>query len=105
MKLGSQTGSLTNHILSRAVIGQPEPVVGMDCTLLAWTDRHAATIRMVTRSIITVQDDDGGVYHFRKNVGGMWDEVKLNHSTNRWNKTGGYGLRIGTREEYRDPSF
>lgn len=61
MKLGSQTGSVTNHIISRAVIGQPEPVVGMGCTLLGWTDRHAATITFVTidrgRRILWVKED------------------------------------------------
>ena len=44
MKLGTQTASMTNHIMSRAVIGQPEPTVGMGATILCWTDRHAATI-------------------------------------------------------------
>ena len=34
MKLGSQTGSVINHLYSRAVIGQPKPKVGMGCTLL-----------------------------------------------------------------------
>ena len=47
MKLGSQTGSVTNHIYSRATKGQPHPVVGMGATILLWTDRHAATITRV----------------------------------------------------------
>jgi hypothetical protein len=42
MKLGTHTGSLTNHIYSRAVPITPE--VGMGCTLLSWSDRHPATI-------------------------------------------------------------
>ena len=130
MKLGTQTGSLTNHILSRATIGQPEPVVGMGATLLAWTDRHAATIILVTNggAMLTVQEDKvvrtdsggpftetqrysyeanpaGAIHRFRKNKAGGWDEVSLNQKTNRWVKTGGYGLRIGERMEHRDPSF
>ena len=127
MKLGTQTGSLTNHILSRATIGQPEPVPGMGATVLAWTDRYAATIRIVTPTMITVQidkatridrngfsecqqwtyEDDpaGTVLRFRKNKSGGWDEVELNHRTNRYNKTNGHGLRIGERSEYRDMSF
>jgi primosomal protein N' len=44
MKLGAQTASLTNHLQSRATIGQPEPTVGMGATLLGWTDRYAGTI-------------------------------------------------------------
>ncbi|MBI0325563.1 hypothetical protein [Burkholderia plantarii] len=35
---------LVNHLQARAVIGQPEPVVGMGVTILAWTDRYAGTI-------------------------------------------------------------
>lgn len=47
MQLGKQTGSVTNHILSRATVGQPDPAVGMGATILCWTDRHAATITRV----------------------------------------------------------
>ncbi len=126
MKIGSQTNSLTNHILSRAVIGQPEPAIGMGATLLAWTDRHAATIKVVNGDLITVQEDTalrisgstqdgsaayeyaanptGAVYVFKKQKNGTWAEVRLSEK-NRWVKTGGYGLRVGSREEYRDPSF
>lgn len=132
MKLGSQTNSLTNHILSRAVIGQPEPVVGMGATLLAWTDRHAGTIFHVEKSksglfFIGVREDKairtdkngmsecqtydyvpcggGHVYYFRQTKSGTWEEVRLNDATGRYVKTGGYGLRIGERSEYRDFSF
>src|SRR5262245_23731157 len=132
MKLGTQTGSLTNHILSRAVIGQPEPAVGMGATVLSWTDRHAATITAVNRTWykriqIEVQEDrafrtDGngmsesqsytymrdpvGAKHtFRRLDNGSWQEIAFNQKTKRWAKTGGQGLRIGEREEYRDFSF
>lgn len=44
MKLGSETNSVVNHIYSRAVIGQPEPQVGMGGTVLHWTDRDPVTI-------------------------------------------------------------
>lgn len=44
MKLGTETASLINHLHSRAVIGQPEPVIGMGVTFLGWTDRSAGTI-------------------------------------------------------------
>jgi hypothetical protein len=129
MKLGTETGSMTNHLYSRAVIGQPTPEVGMGATVLCWTDRHAATIVVVYRDgeIITVQEDhakftgppgmsenqtysyspnkNGSTYSFRKDKNGTWSQVSLNPDTARWNKVKGPGLRIGEREEYRDPCF
>lgn len=129
MKLGSQTGSLTNHILSRAVIGQPEPVLGMGCTLLSWTDRHAATIVGVFKETKTIKvrqdlakrtdnngmsesqtyeysaDLSGMVLTYRQDKNGHWQQVEFNTVTKRFNKTDGYGLRIGEREEYHDFSF
>ena len=66
MKLGTQTGSVVNHLQSRGVIGEPRPVVGLGCTLLSWTDRNAGTIQSVEEIggskvvlyIITVTEDD-----------------------------------------------
>lgn len=43
MKLGTQTGSLMNHLYSRGQ--EQEPVVGEGATVLLWTDRHAYTVR------------------------------------------------------------
>lgn len=131
MKLGTQTGSVINHLHSRAVIGQPEPVVGMGATMLLWSDRHAATITNVQqvrgKLIVTVQRDhaavvagsghdgsaeysynrnpSGGEDHFRREDDGRWQQVVINRQTGRWGKVSGSGLRIGEREEYRDPSF
>lgn len=131
MKLGTQTGSLVNHLYSRAVIGQPEPELGMGATLLAWTDRHPATVTdtfLVGKTrYVTVQDDDakrldrngmseaqeyeytpnpkGRLTTFRRNKDGMWEEVEWNAGTNRWRKRGGYGLRLGERRKYYDFSF
>ena len=131
MKLGTETGSLVNHLYSRAVVGQPEPVVGMGATILMWTDRHAATIIEVWTdasgwAFVTVQADhakrtdqngqsesqtyeysanpNGAKRTWRQVEGGTWQEVELG-ATKRWKKTGGPGLRIGEREEYRDPCF
>ncbi len=42
MKLGTQTGSMTNHLMSN--VKSMEPMVGMGATVLMWTDRHACTI-------------------------------------------------------------
>lgn len=135
MKLGTQTGSVINHLHSRAVIGEPTPVVGMGVTILGWTDRHAGTIYSVTeitskayQYVIEVGIDDAKVvagsshdgsaqYEFtqrpdrprstyRKNrKTGFWEGAAINAETGRLVKSGGKGLRIGEREEYRDPSF
>lgn len=130
MKLGSQTGSITNHVLSRATIGQPVPEVGMGATILAWTDRYPATIVEVQvikgRTYVIVQEDDAkmisgdyynpGEYEFTRNPrasfqawrstkDGFWEGTVFNVRTKRWNKSEGNGLRIGDRDKYIDPSF
>lgn len=130
MNLGTQTNSLTNHLMSRATIGQPDPQVGMGATVLCWTDRHAATIFRVfkvgksqfvevRRDIATRVDrngmseaqdytykttPNGSADIFRFN-GGRWEHVRFNEDTKRWNATRGNGLRIGDRNEYHDFSF
>lgn len=129
MRLGTQTGSLMNHLYGRAVKGQPTPAIGMGATVLAWTDRRAATIIDVNGRIVTVQDDTatridgngmsecqqysfsenlyGAVTTFRQRKDGIWEEVRWNAETRRWNKVsgGGHGLRIGERCHYHDYSF
>lgn len=131
MKLGTETGSLVNHIYSVATKGQPEPTVGMGATILGWTDRNAVTITDVftagKRTYITAQQDhakridtngmsesqdyeytpnpNGALYNFRQNpTNGRWEEVYKNPETGRWIKSG-RGLRIGDRDEYYDFSF
>ena len=133
MKLGSQTASLSNHLLSRAVIGEPEVKAGMGVTFLSWTDRNPGTIfRVFTvgkATIIECRADDcirvdangmseaqeyeykirpnGSRSYFRKNVKtGFWERVSKNEETGRWNKlNSGCGIRIGEREKYHDFSF
>lgn len=134
MKLGSQTGSLINHLHSIGAIGQPKPKVGMGCTLLGWTDRHAGTITKVTeycgktwlyeievaRDTATVvagsAHDGSAVYEYTPGTGcnrtfgfnlrkQEWVEVFRNQATGKLNQARGYGLRIGERETYYDPSF
>lgn len=130
MKLGTETGSVVNHLMSRGTIGQPEPVVGMGCTVLHWTDRSAATIHEVTqvgsRVVIAVTydhakrtdsngmseqqdyeytpDPAGPRIHFRREADGRWREVQLNER-GRWVLRGGAGLQIGVRRAYHDFSF
>jgi hypothetical protein len=130
MKLGSDTGSLVNHIQSRATIGQPVPEVGMGATILGWTDRYPATIIDVQiikgRVYVTVQEDHAkmisgdyynpGEYEFTRNPAasfqtwrttenGMWEGTLFNAKTKRWVKNRGNGLRVGDRDRYNDPHF
>ena len=133
MKLGTQTGSPSNHLMSRAVVGEPEVKVGMGVTFLSWTDRNPGTIFRVMKvgkaTIIECRDDDykridkngmsesqeyeykirpnGCKSFFRKNEkSGFWERVTKNESTGRWNKSNsGCGIRIGEREKYHDFSF
>lgn len=130
MRLGNQTNSLVNHLQSRAVIGQPEPVVGMGATLLGWTDRNPATIVEVfkigkTQYVLVQEDnakrvDNNGMSEdqtyeytpnpdaykkaFRIGRNGLWEAV-IKNENDRYVKSGGNGLRIGEREKYYDFSF
>lgn len=119
MKLGTETGSLTNHIMSRAVIGQPTAAIGMGATVLCWTDRHAGTIQRVDSwaragkavTHVAVQEDwsfrtdkngmsecqdysyqpnpTGSWTYFQSTDGGAWQEMVKSTKTNRWNKVKG----------------
>ncbi|MGA0178868.1 MAG: hypothetical protein ACO3IC_07970 [Burkholderiaceae bacterium] len=129
MKLGSETGSVINHLYSRMTEGEPEPTVGMGATLLSWTDRNPATIVQVNmaKRYIVVQEDDAmrvdsnGMSEaqeyvftpnpnnrlriYRKVKSGEWVEHYVNPETNRLVQTRGCGLRIGERDKYYDFSF
>lgn len=131
LKAGTQTGSLMNHLYSRMVNGQPEPVVGMGATLLQWTDRDPATIVEVKKTkagawLIAVQEDkaqrtdnngfsesqeyeyspnpEASKQWFRFEDGKGWRGVRDN-GKGRMVLTGGGGLRIGEREKYHDFTF
>ena len=131
LKLGTQTGSLINHLYSRQTKGQADPVVGMGATLLGWTDREGATIVEVTKTkagawLIAVQEDnakridsngmsesqeyeyspnpDAGKQWFRFDEGKGWRSVRFNDK-GRWVLVDGDGLRTGDRDKYHDFSF
>jgi hypothetical protein len=133
VKLGTETGSVINHLYAAGTKGQPDPEVGMGATVLHWTDRHAGTIVAAEqdkqgRWVIQVQGDhakvvsgstyngsaqyeysanpNGGIDRFRFE-NGRWCELRLNHESGRLNKVkgGGHGLVIGRRDEHYDPSF
>lgn len=127
MNIGTQTGSLANHLYSRMTKDAPEPEVGMGATILCWTDRKAATVVKIEKNIIFVQIDkatrsdnngmsdvqdytyerdvEGPVYTFRKAKDGKWQEVTRNENTGRLNKIERYGLILGFRRQYHDYSF
>lgn len=129
LHLGKQTGSVTNHIYSRAVKGMPEPKIGMGATFLHWTDRSAGTIVRVfsigNDLAIEVQGDHAKrtdkngfsemqTYEYTRNLeapittwrfkDNRWQKMIKNPDTGRWNKGDG-GLYIGSRDTYWDPCF
>lgn len=131
MRLGSGTGSLVNHLYSRAV--RVEPEVGMDATLLSWTDRHPATVTEVFKkgkyNYFTVREDryerisgvigmDESVeYRFFPNEEGEgreetyrikengYERVFFDPDTKRFNKLNSGGVMLGRKEKYHDPHF
>lgn len=113
MKLGTETASLSNYLMS-GTKGQPTPQVGMGATILMWTDRKPATIVKVTRTQIHVREDRA----IRADKNGMSEcqsytfEEQPNAPVRvfRLRKTGAYKgdrgqLRIGERDSYHDYSF
>lgn len=131
MKLGSETGSLVNHIMAGPTAKVPE--VGMSATFLSWSDRYPGTIREVfTKGPWTYIGVSGDAYtridnngmsesqsyeydttdrgdrtYFRRKEGQGWQPVKKNADTGRWVKKDAAmgGIAIGYRERYYDFSF
>jgi len=117
LKLGTQTGSLINHVISCAKSITPE--VGMACTILMWSDRHAATIIEVSPKKIVVQDDiatrtdsygmsDCQSYDYTPNPEGAKSTYTL-RKNGKWVREGdsikGQQVAIGERDHYYDYSF
>lgn len=115
MKLGTETGSVNNWLLS-GTKGQPVPEVGMGATILMWTDRKACTIVKVTPTQIHVQEDKA----IRTDNNGMSECQSYRYESDttapvrifRLTKSGAYRdgrkgpqLRIGERSAYHDYSF
>jgi len=127
MKLGTQTGSLVNHLYSRMTLNEPEPTVGMGVTMLSWSDRHAGTIvevNMKKRYIAITEDDatridnngisesqqyeyttrlDGHITYYRKDRSGEWRKCYYNE--NKRLVFGCGGLILGERDKYYDFTF
>jgi hypothetical protein len=127
MKLGTQTGSLVNHLYSRMTLNEPEPTVGMGVTMLSWSDRDAGTIIEVNtkkRYIAVTEDDakridnngisegqeyeyttrlDGCITYYKKDKNGQWRKCYYNENNRMVFGRG--GLILGRREKYYDFSF
>jgi hypothetical protein len=131
LRLGRDTGSLTNYLMSgRQNI---EPTVCMGVTILMWTDRHAGTITDISgpyaNRVLSIREDtatridtngmsesqtysyepnpNGRLWTFKQNRAGRWCECVRNLKTGRWNicAGGGSGLRLDDRDAYYDYSF
>ena len=127
MKLGTQTGSLMNHIMSNTVTS--EIAVGTPATFLSWTDRHPGTVinvfekgaytylevrhdkvvyhedRSGNFDIVDGEDQFFSTFRFKTDNTSGFEKVSKNPETGRYNKLNVGGLTVGTREYYYDPSF
>lgn len=122
MKLGSETGSVMNHLMSRD--GNRLPVVGEGATELMWTDRHAYFVNSVSedqkRCVIEkakpIRTDDNGMseaqsYRFERT--GYETELRFKwgkwryRGKDAWNNNKWYPINIqfGYMDEYYDFSF
>ena len=118
MKLGTETGSLVNHLYARngcAIV----PNVGDGATICLWTDRHACTIVSVNGKRIGVKRDrasridSNGLsdaqdysYHRDHNAPVQW--FSWREKRREWIEVGtsnGNRLSLGKRKEYHDFSF
>jgi hypothetical protein len=116
MKLGRDTGSVSNWLMSGSN-GQPRPEVGMGVTLLHWTDRSAGTITRVSPSGKTfwfkvdraIRTDTNGMsesqqYRFEPDPAAPEQVARLTKNGG-YKTTGGPRLRLGQRSAYHDFSF
>jgi len=120
MRLGTDTGSMINHLMS-GTRGAPTPVVGMGATILGWTDRHPATIVAVSKtgSWVEIQEDNAkrtdsnGMsecqdYEFTPNTEAQVCRYSLRKNgayVRVGDSVNGSRLRIGERSKYYDYSF
>jgi hypothetical protein len=125
MRLGTETGSLINHVLTHNV-ESPAPFIGMAATLCSWTDRSPGTVIAWDGKLLRVQTDkairtdsngfsecqeytyeadhNGSQYIFKRDRNGKWRQCGWS-KTGRVVFTGGHGIVLGRREKYHDYSF
>ena len=89
MKLGSQTGSLVNHLYTTGAVQMPP--IGAGATLCRWTDRKAGTVFAIHKgTIVEVREDiatrtdslgmsDAQTYSYKTNVNGTRRYFRLRH--------------------------
>lgn len=117
MKLGRDTASVTNWLLS-GTNGQPDPAVGMGVTVLMWTDRHAGTITRVSESGKTfwfredtaIRTDGNGMsesqtYRYEPNPNANERRARIRKDGSWRESKTGTRLRLGSRSAYHDFSF
>lgn len=123
MRLGSETGSLVNHLRTHGIY-PTLPAVGDGATVMHWTDRDAATVIEVTVSksgktaVVTVQGDhvkrvdtngmsESQTYEYAPNPNGGKPSFKFRRVENGWKRVGknGPGVGFGYRDAYHDYSF
>lgn len=128
MKLGIETASVVNSMMSNSNQAFENIEVGTGATILMWTDRKPATVIFIDKNVVGVQQDfaervdnngmsdcqdwkfsenkKGSVTYFRKRKDGTFEAVKKNKETGRWVKTGtSEKVRFGKREKFHDFSF
>lgn len=120
MNLGTQTGSLMNHVMSHGTAIEPQ--VGMGVTMLCWTDRYAGTIIEVTKNGFVMQrdkairTDNNGMstsqsYRYEPNPDGcqvLFRRVARGKAKGQWRERGittGNGVLMGHRQAHHDYSF
>ena len=118
MKLGSETGSLINHVLSGSGGAPAKPEVGTAATILHWTDREPATVVRVspTGKTLWVQADkytrvdqngmsESQDYEYARNHTAPLQEFRLTPKRGWRGKGGSPALVLGRQERYHDFSF
>lgn len=119
LKLGTETGSLVNHLFSG--MNMAIPTVGIGATILRWSDRHACTIVEVSKNgkrvgvteDIATRTDSNGMsdcqsYSY-ESVPGPAHKFFTLRKNGAWVSEGesikGTRLAIGQRNHYHDYSF
>jgi hypothetical protein len=122
MKLGTETGSLVNHLYSRSDFDPMTINVGDGATVLSWSDRTAYTVISVTTKEIRIQRDkakridqngmsDSQEYSYTANPDGSIEIVKpvtRGNKKGQWRiggKTNGNAVVFGVRDQHYDYSF
>lgn len=129
MNLGTETGSLINHVLSRY---NASPVVGCGATFLGWTDRSPATVVEVftrgafeyiglkaddykridnngmseNQEYVYMPNNENPTVYYRRKVGtAKWAGCYQDKETGRWKNSGSGSIVVGQRERYYDYCF